>query len=113
MLCPLSNLFIHRALPPVDLLRHNRLKICVGTDSLSSNTQLSMVAELYCLQTCFPHVPLTELLAWACLNGAEAVGYADRFGSFTPGKRPGIVLIEDVDAASLRLTEKSDSIRLL
>ena len=113
VLCPLSNLFIHRALPPVDLLRRNHLKICVGTDSLSSNTQLSMVAELYCLQSRFPHVPLPELLEWACLNGAEAVGYADRFGSFTPGKRPGIVLIEDVDAESLRLTEKSDSIRLL
>ena len=112
-LCPLSNLFIHRALPPVDLLRSNRLKICVGTDSLSSNLQLSMVAELYCLQTHFPHVPLAELLQWACLNGAEAIGYADRFGSFTPGKRPGIVLIEDVDAESIRLTAKSDSIRLL
>ncbi|MBQ7639729.1 MAG: amidohydrolase family protein [Bacteroidales bacterium] len=113
VLCPLSNLFIHRALPPVELLRANQLKICVGTDSLSSNLQLSMMAELYCLQCNFPQVPLAELLQWACLNGAEAVGYADRFGSFTPGKRPGIVLIEDVDAESIRLTAKSDSIRLL
>ena len=113
VLCPLSNLFIHRALPPVELLRRNGLKICVGTDSLSSNTQLSMVAELYCLQRNFPQVPLSELLQWACLNGAEAVGYADRFGSFEPGKRPGIVLIENVDAAEVRLTEQSESIRLL
>lgn len=113
VLCPLSNLFIHRALPPVDLLRRNHLKICVGTDSLSSNTQLSMVAELYCLQTRFPHVPLAEMLQWTCLNGAEAIGYADRFGSFTPGKRPGIVLIENVDVDRLCLKKRSESIRLL
>ena len=113
VLCPLSNLFIHRALPPVDLLRRNHLKICVGTDSLSSNTQLSMVAELYCLQTRFPHVPLAEMLQWACLNGAEAIGYADRFGSFTPGKKPGIVLIENVDVDRLCLKKRSESIRLL
>ena len=113
VLCPLSNLFIHRALPPVELLRRNGLKICVGTDSLSSNTQLSMVAELRCLQQNFPQVPLAELLTWACLNGAEAIGCADRYGSFAPGKRPGIVLIEDVDVRSLALTEQSDSIRLI
>ena len=31
--CPLSNLFIHNALPPIDLMRRNGLKVCVGTDS--------------------------------------------------------------------------------
>lgn len=113
VLCPLSNLFIHRALPPVELLRRNGLKICVGTDSLSSNTQLSMVAELYCLQQHFPQVQLAELLQWACLNGAEAIGCADRYGSFEPGKRPGVVLIENVDPETGSLSERSDSIRLL
>ena len=113
VLCPLSNLFIHRALPPVELLRRNHLKICVGTDSLSSNLQLSMVAELFCLQSHFPQVPLEELLGWACLNGAEAIGCDDRYGSFTPGKRPGIVLIENVDAEALRLREESVCVRLI
>ncbi|PKP37193.1 MAG: hypothetical protein CVT97_06675, partial [Bacteroidetes bacterium HGW-Bacteroidetes-14] len=45
-ICPMSNLFIHRALPPLELMRSNNLKICLGTDSLSSNTVLSMVDEM-------------------------------------------------------------------
>ena len=49
-LCPCSNIFIHNTLPPVDLMRRNGLKITVGTDSLSSNDDLDMVRELYCLQ---------------------------------------------------------------
>ena len=111
-ICPLSNIFIHRALPPIDLMRSNGLKICIGTDSLSSNLLLSMVAEMKCLQDHFPYLTLAEMLQWACLNGAEAIGCADRFGSFDSGKRPGIVLIENVDTENVRLTDESRSRRL-
>lgn len=113
VLCPLSNIFIHRALPPVELLRENGVTICIGTDSLSSNTTLSMVAEMKCLQDKFPAVPLEEILRWACLNGAAAVGCAERFGSFEAGKRPGIVFVRDVDAENVKLTDKSKSVRIL
>ena len=71
--CPLSNLFIHNALPPIDLMRRNGLKVCVGTDSLSSNDDLNIVDELYCLQRNFPEVPLGELLTWAS-PGPPATG---------------------------------------
>lgn len=113
VLCPLSNIFIHRMLPPVDLFRRNHLKICVGTDSLSSNLQLDMVAEMKCLQDHFSDVSLNEILSWACLNGAEAIGCSAEYGSFEAGKIPGVVLIEDVDIDNLKLTDKSKSIRLL
>ncbi len=33
------------------------------------------------------------MLQWATLNGAMALGIADRFGSFEKGKTPGIVQI--------------------
>lgn len=111
-ICPLSNIFIHRTLPPIDLMRRNGLKICLGTDSLSSNLLLSLVAEMKCLQDNFPQVSLAEMLVWACINGAEAIGCADRFGSFESGKRPGIVLISGVDKNNLRLTDESRSERL-
>ena len=45
-LCPLSNLFIHNALPPVRLMMEGGLKLTVGTDSLSSNDTLDMLKEL-------------------------------------------------------------------
>jgi cytosine/adenosine deaminase-related metal-dependent hydrolase len=111
-ICPLSNRFIHNALPPVDLMRSNNLAICLGTDSLSSNDDLDMVAELYCLQEAFPHVPFEEMLLWACRNGASFLGKDDILGSMEKGKRPGIVLVNGLDDNG-RLTDESRSERLI
>ena len=108
--CPLSNLFIHNALPPIGLMRRNGLKVCVGTDSLSSNDDLNIVDELFCLQRNFPEVPLGELLTWASRNGAEFLAKPE-FGTLEPGKRPGLVLIDNLDADG-RLTAASKSRRL-
>ena len=108
-LCPLSNLFIHNTLPPVELMRRNGLKLCVGTDSLSSNDDLNPVAELYCLQRNFPEIPLGELLTWACRNGAEFLSRPE-LGTLEPGKRPGLVLIDHLEDG--RLSASSKSVRL-
>ncbi len=112
-ICPLSNIFIHRALPPLDLMRKNGLRICLGTDSLSSNTVLSIAKEIACIQENFPHITLQEILEWACLNGAKMLGKDDVYGSFEPGKRPGAVLIENVDWDNFKLTDKSTTRRII
>lgn len=109
-LCPKSNLFIHKLLPPVHMMREEGLKLCVGTDSLSSNDELDMVGELFCLQTYFPDIPLGELLTWACRNGAEFLAKESVFGTFEPGKKPGVVLIDNI--LDGRLTAESKSCRL-
>ena len=109
--CPLSNIFIHNALPPVPLMRKNNLKVVVGTDSLSSNDDLDMVKELYCLHSNFPEVPMTQLLEWACLNGAEFLK-KPQLGSIAVGKKPGIVLISDIDEDG-NLTAQSRSERII
>ena len=111
-LCPCSNIFIHNALPPVDLMRRSGLKLTVGTDSLSSNDDLDMVRELFCLQGHVEDVSLRELLSWACLNGAEFLGKEKILGSIEVGKRPGIVFIDNLDAEG-RLTAGSTSYRLI
>jgi len=90
--CPLSNIFIHNTLPPIPIMRESGIPICIGTDSLSSNDQLSIAAEIACLQQAFG-VPMQELLTWACLNGACFLGLQDRIGSLEPGKKPGVVRI--------------------
>ena len=110
-ICPLSNIFIHRQLPPIDLMRKNGLKICLGTDSLSSNLILDMVREMECLQENFPGLELGEILVWACSNGAELLGKQDSLGSIEKGKTPGIVLLEN--AEGFRLNENSKSTRLI
>lgn len=111
-LCPLSNIFIHNALPPVRLMRGKGLKLTIGTDSLSSNDDLDMVSELFCLQENFPELPLGELLSWACLNGAEFLGKEGTLGSFGIGKKPGVVLISHI-SADVALTSGSVSRRII
>ena len=110
-LCPQSNIFIHNSLPPVPLMRRNGLKITVGTDSLSSNDDLDIVRELYCLQNAFPEVGLNELLTWACLNGAEFLSKENEYGRIAVGMKPGLVAVENLDGD--RLTSESRSSRII
>lgn len=111
-LCPLSNIFIHNALPPVPLMRANGLAITLGTDSLSSNDDLDMVKELYCLHENFPEVPMQELLTWACLNGARFLSKDAGLGSLAVGKHPGIVRVHCVDGDGY-VTAESHSERIV
>lgn len=109
VLCPGSNSYISGLKPPVALLRKNRLTIAVGTDSLASNTGLSMVREL----SMFSETPLAELLGWATLDGARALGMDGELGSIEPGKSPGLVLLTGVDMVSMSLTPASSARRIV
>lgn len=111
-LCPCSNIFIHKMLPPVGLMRGSGLKLTVGTDSLSSNDDLDIVRELFCLQENFPEIPLGEMLVWASRNGAEFLGKQDELGQIKPGYRPGLVYIDHIGGDG-RLTTASKSKRIV
>ena len=108
-LCPKSNLYIENCLPPIDMLRRKNAKIALGTDSLSSNTNLSLVEELITISENFENISFNELLTWATLNGAQALGIDSRFGSFEKGKTPGLVLIDNIDMQKMKLTKESCS----
>ncbi len=113
VLCPGSNLYIEDRLPDIELLRQNKLQICIGTDSLSSNHQLSMLAEMKTIQTNFPAIPLDEIVTWATSNGAEALEINDWAGTIEPGKKPGINLITSMDLQHLQLLPQSKVKRLI
>jgi aminodeoxyfutalosine deaminase len=110
-LCPKANLYIENRLPDVELFRNKKLKITIGTDSLSSNDTLSVLEELKVITKHFPQIPFNEQLKWATLNGAEALGFKE-FGAFETGKTPGVNLIEQVNLTQLSLTEYSKVKRL-
>lgn len=110
--CPNANLYIENRLPDIELFRSNGCKITLGTDSLASNHQLSILEEIKTIQTYFPTIPLPELLHWGTINGAEFLGLEQKLGSFEKGKNPGIVLIENADVNTLQLNAESTS-RLL
>lgn len=95
ILCPNANLYIENKLPHVDVLRKHHCKIALGTDSLSSNHQLNMISEIQSIQQYFAAIPLEELLQWATLSGARALGFGDMLGSFEKGKKPGVLLLGD------------------
>lgn len=94
-LCPNANWFIERRLPQVGLLMERGLPICLGTDSLASNHQLSIWSEVQLLQKHFPEIALEVLLRWATFNGALALNMESIVGSFEPGKKPGVVNIKE------------------
>lgn len=111
-LCPKSNFYIGGLYPGKYLMEKFTDRICIGTDSLASNDKLSMLEELYTLQSCYPEIPLSELLTWASYNGAKALGIQNRCGSFEKGKKPGVNLLENVDIQNLKL-KKDTNVKVL
>jgi len=112
VLCPKSNFYIGGSYPGKYLMKRFSDRICIGTDSLASNDKLSVLDELITLQNVYPEIPLSELLLWAGENGARALGINRWCGSFEPGKKPGVLLLENVDIQNLRL-KKDSRVRVL
>ncbi len=110
-ICPNANLYIEAVLPPVELFVQNNLNVVIGTDSLASNHQLSILEELKTINKNFPEIETETLLKWATINGARALQMESDLGSFEKGKTPGILLIENVEDKNL--TEDSKVKRLL
>ncbi len=111
-LCPRANLYIENHVPPVDVLTGEGCRIVIGTDSLASNESLDILAELKVLQTHFPEIALAELVRWATLNGAMALRQENAYGSIRRGKKPGLLLLQDVDLQNMKLLPGSSVRRL-
>jgi cytosine/adenosine deaminase-related metal-dependent hydrolase len=96
-LCPNANQYIEQTMPPIELLRSEKAKMVIGTDSYASNWSLNILDELKTIQQHHPQIPLEEMIGWATLNGAQALQMDKHLGSFEKGKKPGVVLIKGVD----------------
>ena len=112
-LCPNSNIYIENKLPPVDLFIQEGCEIVVGTDSLASNSTLSILEEIKTIQNNFPDIPLEDLISWATINGAKALGQEKYFGSIETGKKPGLLLLQNVDLQNMKLLPDSFVTRLI
>ena len=99
-LCPNANQYIEQTMPPVELLRSEKAKVVIGTDSYASNWSLNILDELKTIQQYHPQIPLGEMLSWATINGAQALQMDKHLGSFEKGKQPGVVLITGVNAVN-------------
>ncbi|OSZ73775.1 hypothetical protein CAP36_17375 [Chitinophagaceae bacterium IBVUCB2] len=98
-ICINANLYIENKVPPIDLFIKHNCTIVLGTDSYSSNWQLSIASEIGAVKKHFPHVPLANVLQWATGNGAQALQVDSFLGSFVGAgsenrRKPGIVLLK-------------------
>lgn len=92
-LCPNANLYIEGRLPDIPGMIRAGLQLCIGTDSLASNHQLSVWEEIRSIERHFPEISHEQLLQWACYNGAKALQLEDQLGSFRIGTQPGVIHI--------------------
>ena len=110
-LCINANKYIEQKVPPIDFLRANNCNIVLGTDSYASNWQLNILEEIKAIQqaTSFT-IAMEEILQWATINGARALQMENELGSFEKGKKPGVVLITNLDKMNTTSTSKASRI---
>lgn len=92
--CPNANLYIENRLPDYKVFLEYGAKMCIGTDSLTSNWSLSILDEMQTILRYNSYLEFEEVLRWATLNGAESLGFDAELGSFEQGKRPGVNLLD-------------------
>jgi cytosine/adenosine deaminase-related metal-dependent hydrolase len=112
-ICPGSNLFIEKKMPPVELLLQEGCELVIGTDSKGSNESLSILNEIRTIQNFFPSIPVEMLIRWATINGARSLGEDSWAGSIEPGKKPGLLLIDNFDFTNQRFSKESKVKRLI
>jgi len=109
--CPNANLYIENRLPYYKHFLDTHATVTIGTDSLSSNWQLSVLEELKTIRKYQSYVPTSTLLQWATINGAKALGLSSQLGTLETGKSPGILLLEHLSPTE-EITQNT-SVRVL
>jgi len=104
-LCPNANLYIENTLPEINMLKQTCDNICIGTDSLSSNHRLSVLAELQTIKQYYPETDWEELLRWGTYNGACALQMDDMIGIIETGKKPGLLFLSSFDSQQVEVLQ--------
>lgn len=91
--CPRTHAAFGHPPHPFRRFLEREVRVALGTDGLSSNPDLDLLAEVRFLHRRFPNVPGETLLRMATLSGAEALGWEDETGSLTPGKSADLVIV--------------------
>ena len=99
--CPNANQYIEGQLPDIELFINSGFNVTLGTDSLASNEKLCILSEMQSVKKYFPHLPTSEMLKWATINGAQFLGIDKTFGSIEKGKIPGLNLISGVEGMEI------------
>jgi atrazine chlorohydrolase/5-methylthioadenosine/S-adenosylhomocysteine deaminase/melamine deaminase len=98
---PVSNCFLGSGIAPVPAMLAAGLPVAVGTDDANCNSSVNMLGDLKTLALLHRGVTADaaaitpeRVLEMATIDGAQALGMADRVGSIEPGKRADLVLVD-------------------
>jgi aminodeoxyfutalosine deaminase len=91
--CPRSHTFFGHAPFALGRLRALGFNICLGTDSLASNSSLSLFSEMRELSRKEPALSPREILEMATVNGAAALGQQDELGAIRAGARADLIAL--------------------
>ncbi len=94
--CPNANWYIEKKLPNIPLFMELGVNCTLGTDSLASNHNLSILSEMQLIQENYPDIKTQELIKWACKNGAMFLELSNK-GVFKEGAQPGINEIKGLE----------------
>ncbi len=99
--CPESNLKLASGLCPVAKLLDAGINVALGTDGAASNNDLNMFGEVHTAALVAKAVAgdptvvdAHKALQLATINGARALGWADRIGSIEVGKAADLAAVE-------------------
>ena len=84
--CPRSNERLGVGTAPIQKLLKEGIPVALGTDSLASNPDLDLFAEMAALIGAHEGLSPAPVLRMATLNGARALALDDRLGSIEVGK---------------------------
>ena len=99
--CPESNLKLASGLCPLTRLLDQGINVCLGTDGAASNNDLDMLGEMRSAALLAKGVSsdasacgARQALEMATINGAKALGLADRIGSVEVGKCADLIAVD-------------------
>lgn len=93
-LCPRSNANLAVGVAPVEMLAHAGVLLCLGTDGLSSCSDLDVRKDAVALRQRWG-LPAEALIRMLTVNGVGALGLDDRLGRLYPGSRAGIAVLPE------------------
>jgi aminodeoxyfutalosine deaminase len=104
--CPRSNRNLNVGQPDIAKALRSGLVAALGTDSLASNTDLSIFAEAAYILEGYSDVHPQAILSMMTWGGARALGQERHFGSIEPGRAANLLIISGSESyASHRLFE--------
>ena len=99
--CPRSHSYFGHSPFQFEKLRAGGFNICLGTDSLASNDDLSLFAEMRAFQKEFPNVSPKEVFKMVTVNAARALHHETALGEIRAGFVADLIAIPVTRSTSL------------